>query len=73
METFAEDTTWMLKHFGLDKITYPKGYNNPSSMELLNEQLENVPNLLPNSIYEYLQKDYKLFGYPKPEFVLGST
>jgi len=69
LDTIEEDSEWLLDHFNIDRVKYPRGTGSPSNSSLLLERLKSVPGALPNAVYKHLQLDYKLFGYPKPDFI----
>ncbi len=65
-ETLQEDAEHLLKILHLEHIQFPPHYKNMTTTSFVSDWFRTVPLEDRRKLYKIYEKDFKLFGYPKP-------
>ncbi|XP_068164938.1 carbohydrate sulfotransferase 12-like [Antennarius striatus] len=72
-ETLQDDAKHLLKILKIDnKIEFPPAYKNVTTKDYLLNYFKSVSIEDRQKLYQMYEMDFKLFGYPKPDGLLGS-
>ncbi len=65
-ETLQEDAEQLLKILKLEHIQFPPHYENMTTASFVLDWFRAVPLEDRRKLYQIYEKDFKLFGYPRP-------
>ncbi len=65
-ETLQEDAEHLLKILNLEHIKFPPQYENMTTASFVLDWFRTVPLEDRKKLYKIYEKDFRLFGYPKP-------